>query len=97
MSAHILLASGSEIRAQLLRQAGVPFEVQVARVDEEAIKAALLAEAFALGVVFAAAFFGVAAFTAAFFATAGFARAEATILTSSLAFDATELTEAFFF
>ncbi|UWS79601.1 nucleoside triphosphate pyrophosphatase [Pseudophaeobacter sp.] len=45
MSAHILLASGSEIRAQLLRQAGVPFEVQVARVDEDSIKAALLAEA----------------------------------------------------
>lgn len=44
MSAHILLASGSEIRAQLLRQAGVPFEVQIARVDEAAIKAALLAE-----------------------------------------------------
>ena len=44
MSAHILLASGSQIRAQLLRQAAVPFEVVVARVDEEAIKAALLAE-----------------------------------------------------
>ncbi|OIQ35918.1 MAG: septum formation protein Maf [Roseobacter sp. MedPE-SW] len=45
MSAHILLASGSEIRGQLLRQAAVPFDVQPARVDEEAIKAALLAEA----------------------------------------------------
>ena len=44
MTAHILLASGSEIRAQLLRQAGVPFDVEIARVDEEAIKAALLAE-----------------------------------------------------
>ena len=44
MSAHILLASGSEIRGQLLRQAAVPFDVQPARVDEEAIKAALLAE-----------------------------------------------------
>lgn len=44
MSAHILLASGSQIRAQLLRQAAVPFEVTVARVDEDAIKAALLAE-----------------------------------------------------
>ncbi|WP_417700140.1 Maf family protein [Pseudophaeobacter sp.] len=44
MSAHILLASGSEIRAQLLRQAAVPFEAEVARVDEAAIKAALLAE-----------------------------------------------------
>ena len=44
MTAHIVLASGSEIRAQLLRQANVPFDVDVARVDEDAIKAALLAE-----------------------------------------------------
>lgn len=45
MSTHILLASGSAIRAQLLQQAAVPFEVSIARVDEEAIKASLLAEA----------------------------------------------------
>lgn len=45
MSAHIILASGSEIRAQLLRNAGVPFEVLPARVDEETLKAGLLAEA----------------------------------------------------
>ncbi len=44
MSAHIILASGSEIRAQLLRNAGVPFEVIPARVDEETLKAGLLAE-----------------------------------------------------
>ena len=44
MSTHILLASGSEIRAQRLRQAGVNFSTEVARVDEGAIKAALLAE-----------------------------------------------------
>ncbi|MGR3761270.1 Maf family protein [Roseobacteraceae bacterium NS-SX3] len=44
MTAHILLASGSEIRAQLLRQAGIDFTVDAARVDEDAIKAALLAE-----------------------------------------------------
>lgn len=44
MSVHILLASGSQIRAQLLRQARVPFEVAIARVDEEAIKAAMNAE-----------------------------------------------------
>ena len=44
MPASILLASGSEIRAELLRRAAVPFEVEKARVDEEAIKAALLAE-----------------------------------------------------
>ncbi|ATF20041.1 Maf family protein [Phaeobacter gallaeciensis] len=44
MSTHIVLASGSQIRAQLLRQAGVLFEVAAARIDEAAIKAALLAE-----------------------------------------------------
>lgn len=44
MATHILLASGSQIRAALLRQAGIPFEVSVARIDEDAIKAALLAE-----------------------------------------------------
>ncbi|NIZ11807.1 nucleoside triphosphate pyrophosphatase [Phaeobacter sp. HF9A] len=44
MNTHILLASGSEIRAQLLRQAHVDFQVEVARVDEDAIKAALRAE-----------------------------------------------------
>lgn len=42
--AEILLASGSVIRAQLLRNAGVPFEVRPARVDEEMAKQALLAE-----------------------------------------------------
>lgn len=44
MSAKILLASGSTIRADLLRGAAVPFEVEKARVDEEAITAALVAE-----------------------------------------------------
>ncbi|MEL7211251.1 MAG: Maf family nucleotide pyrophosphatase [Pseudomonadota bacterium] len=44
MSDRILLASGSEIRAMLLRNAGVSFEVLPARVDEEMIKASLLAE-----------------------------------------------------
>jgi len=45
MTTPIILASGSEIRATLMRNAGVPFEVMVARIDEEAIKSALLAEA----------------------------------------------------
>lgn len=45
MSAHIILASGSEIRAQLLRNAGIDIEVTPARVDEASIKASLLAEA----------------------------------------------------
>lgn len=44
MSVPIILASGSSIRAQLLQKAGVPFTVRVARVDEETIKRALLAE-----------------------------------------------------
>lgn len=44
MTAHIVLASGSEIRAHLLRQAGIEFDTDVPRLDELAIKTALLAE-----------------------------------------------------
>jgi septum formation protein len=44
MSQPILLASGSEIRQTLLRNAGVPFAVTPARIDEDAIKRALEAE-----------------------------------------------------
>ncbi|MEO1107343.1 MAG: nucleoside triphosphate pyrophosphatase [Pseudomonadota bacterium] len=44
MSVPIILASGSTIRAQLLKNAGVPFTVQMARVDEDTMKRALLAE-----------------------------------------------------
>lgn len=40
----IILASGSSVRAQLLRQARIDIEVKPARVDEESVKAALLAE-----------------------------------------------------
>ncbi|MCV2872556.1 Maf family nucleotide pyrophosphatase [Defluviimonas sp. WL0050] len=40
----LILASGSEIRAQLLRNAGLAPEIMPARVDEEAIRAALEAE-----------------------------------------------------
>lgn len=40
----LILASGSSIRAQLLRNAAVPFTVQVARIDEQAIKHSLVAE-----------------------------------------------------
>jgi septum formation protein len=40
----IILASGSAIRANLLRNAVVEFEVQVGRIDEESIRAALEAE-----------------------------------------------------
>ena len=43
MTVPILLASGSDIRAKLLTQAGLDFEVEVARVDEDSIKAAMLA------------------------------------------------------
>jgi septum formation protein len=41
----LVLASGSSTRAAMLRAAGLEFEVVVPRVDEEALKAALLAEA----------------------------------------------------
>ncbi|WP_227269168.1 Maf family protein [Roseobacter weihaiensis] len=44
MSPSLILASGSEIRAQLLRQAAVSFEVAPARVDEDMMREALLAE-----------------------------------------------------
>lgn len=44
MSVPLILASGSSIRAQMLQQAAVEFTVQVARVDEESVKRALLAE-----------------------------------------------------
>lgn len=44
MSVPILLASGSEIRATLLRNAGLKIEAQPPRVDEEAVKQALIAE-----------------------------------------------------
>jgi septum formation protein len=42
--AEIVLASGSAIRAKMLRDAGVEFEIDVARVDEEAAKLSLRAE-----------------------------------------------------
>lgn len=44
MTDSIILASGSDIRATLLRNAGVDFTVQVARIDEEAIRQSLQAE-----------------------------------------------------
>ena len=44
MPDRIILASGSAIRAQLLRNAGVPFEVDLARVDEAAVRLSLTAE-----------------------------------------------------
>jgi len=45
MSDRIFLASTSEIRAQLLRNAGVLVEIRPARIDEDMVKLALLAEA----------------------------------------------------
>ena len=44
MPQRFILASGSSIRSQLLKQACVPHEVRVARIDEQMIKMALLAE-----------------------------------------------------
>ena len=45
MTQTIILASGSEIRAKLLRAAGVKIEVLPVRVDEAEVTAALLADA----------------------------------------------------
>ncbi|WP_136443411.1 Maf family protein [Pacificoceanicola onchidii] len=44
MNLDLLLASGSQIRADLLRAAGLSIEIESPRLDEQAIKAALLAE-----------------------------------------------------
>ena len=44
MSVPIILASGSEIRATLLRNAGLQVEAMPPRVDEDAVKVALIAE-----------------------------------------------------
>lgn len=44
MKKPLILASGSQIRADLLRQAAVPFQIEVARIDEEAIRQSLAAE-----------------------------------------------------
>lgn len=44
MTQKIILASGSDIRAQLLRQAGLKIEVKPAMVDESLIKGALIAD-----------------------------------------------------
>ena len=40
----IILASGSDIRAQMLRQAGLDFDIQTPRIDEQMIKESLLAD-----------------------------------------------------
>ena len=45
MANQIILASSSDIRARLLRNAGVTCEVIPARIDEDSIKRALEAEA----------------------------------------------------
>ena len=44
MAERIILASGSEIRQTLLRNAGVPFEVETARIDEVSVREAMIAE-----------------------------------------------------
>lgn len=44
MTVQIVLASGSEIRAQMLHRAGVSFRVEVPRVDEDSVRRALEAE-----------------------------------------------------
>ncbi|WP_299846587.1 nucleoside triphosphate pyrophosphatase [uncultured Roseovarius sp.] len=44
MPQELILASGSQIRQEMLRNAGLDFGVHVARVDEEMIRDAMLAE-----------------------------------------------------
>jgi len=44
MAHTIVLASGSDIRAQLLKNAGVEFSIQTARVDEQMLRVGLEAE-----------------------------------------------------
>ena len=44
MSKELVLASGSLVRSNLLTQAGVPFRVQVAKVDEATVRDGLLSE-----------------------------------------------------
>jgi septum formation protein len=44
MNLDLVLASGSQIRADLLRNAGLRFDVQVARIDEDSVRQALQAE-----------------------------------------------------
>jgi len=44
MSTSLILASGSETRQALLRQAGIAHEAKAARVDEDAVKQSLLAD-----------------------------------------------------
>jgi septum formation protein len=44
MTQPLILASGSAVRAQLLRNAAISFDVAVPRVDEDMVKDALLAE-----------------------------------------------------
>ena len=44
MTQPLILASASPIRAELLRRAGVPFEIRPARLDEEALRDSLVAE-----------------------------------------------------
>lgn len=45
MLIHKILASGSQIRAQLLKNSGLAFDIVVPRVDESAIRDSLVAEA----------------------------------------------------
>lgn len=44
MNLDLVLASGSQIRADLLRNAGIRFDVHVARIDEDSVRRALEAE-----------------------------------------------------
>ncbi len=41
---HLILASGSQTRADLLSRAGLSFEIEIARIDEDSVKASMVAE-----------------------------------------------------
>lgn len=44
MTENLVLASASQVRAELLKRASVDFKVETARLDEEAVKTALVSE-----------------------------------------------------
>ena len=44
---NLILASGSEVRSLMLTSAGVPFQTQMSRIDEDLIKASMVQEKFA--------------------------------------------------
>lgn len=44
---HLILASGSKARAQMLTQAGVSFDIDIAQIDEQSVKISMVQSEFA--------------------------------------------------